>query len=155
MTEQELNAVRDLSKQIADLERYVSNLRKRAANITPDLDGMPRRTGVISRVELLALEIVDCEKELEELKGKLVSVGGNLLAHITKHVPDLNQRTVLILRYISCMRFRDISFELDKSDARIYQIHRDALKTLNVEDDYIKATVLLQHDSRLTTAKDV
>lgn len=130
MTEKELNSVRDLNKQIRDLENHLATMRKRAEDITQTLDGMPHATTIQSKIENLALKIVEGGRELEILHQQIISATARLTEKICREVTDPQERTVVILRYVSCMHFRDIGFQLGKSDARIFQLHRDALSKI-------------------------
>lgn len=133
MTEKELNSVRDLNKQIRDLENHLATMRKRAEDITQTLDGMPHATTIQSKIENLALKIVEGGKELEILHQQIISATARLTEKICREVTDPQERTVVILRYVSCMHFRDIGFQLGKSDATIFRIHHDALTKLIVQ----------------------
>ena len=132
MTEQELNQVRNLSKRIRDLENLLTTLRKRAEDITPVCDGLPKPTDIHSRVEFLALKIVEKTIELESLHEQILSATVTLTEAICKEIADPNQRAVLLLRYVHCMHFRDIGFRLDKSDATVYRLHHDAAQKMIV-----------------------
>lgn len=132
MTEKELNSVRELHRQIRDLENHLATLHKRIEDITPKNDGLPHATTIQSKVEKLALEIVETCRERDVLSEEILSATRNLTEQICRETISPHERTILILRYVSCLRFRDISFQTGKSDARIFQIHRDALKKIIV-----------------------
>ena len=128
MTEQDLNRVRDLHKRVRDLENLLATLRKRAGDIVPAREGLPQSTDIHSKVESLALKIVEKTIELESLHRQILEATATLTESICRHISEPNQRAVMLLRYVHCMRFRDIAFQLGKSDARIYQLHHDALE---------------------------
>lgn len=134
MTEIELNEARELKERIRELERHIAALRLSAADIVPALDGMPHATDIKSKVEKLAARIVDEEQELETIRAELCAAA----IHITNQIQaaDLKrqEKTVLILRYVTCMNFRDISFQLGLSDATTFRIHRDGFKKMIVDD---------------------
>lgn len=131
MTEQDLNRVRDLNKKIRDLEKLLATLRSRAEDIVPAREGLPQSSDIQSKVENLALKIVEKTIELESLHEQILSATATLTEAICLHTSDPNQRAVMLLRYVHCMRFRDIAFQLGKSDARIYQLHHDALENFS------------------------
>ena len=133
MTEQELNRVRELNAQIREIEVHLTTLRNRAHDITPKLDGMPHASTIRSQVESLALKIVEESLKLDELHARIVSEAANLTREICRLISDPQERTVMILRYVSCMRFRDIGFQMNKSDASIFRLHRDAFAKLTVQ----------------------
>ena len=130
MTEKELNIVRELKKQIRDLERHLQALRLSAENLVPILDGLPHSNSAKSRVEKIALMIIESERELENLRAQLDRASEELPARIHDEVSDVQERTLLLLRYVACMRFRDIAFQLERSEARVFQIHHDVLKKI-------------------------
>lgn len=131
MTEQDLNRVRDLNKKIRDLEKLLATLRSRAEDIVPARDGMSKPTDIQSKVENLALKIVEKTIELESLHRQILEATATLTESICRRISEPNQRAVMLLRYVHCMRFRDIAFQLGKSDARIYQLHHDALENFS------------------------
>lgn len=130
MTEQELNQVRDLSKRIRDLENLLATLRKRAEDIVPARDGLPQSTDIHSKVESLALKIVEKTIELESLHEQILAATATLTESICLKITDPNQRAVLLLRYVHCMTFRDIGFQLNYSDRKVFQLHHDALEKI-------------------------
>lgn len=127
MTEQELNRVRELSTRIKAVENHLAELHKHAEDIASNNDGMPRASTIQSKVESLALKIVESGKELESLHDQIIKATAQLTGDICRAVSDPQERTVVILRYISCLHFRDICAQLGKSDARVYQLHRAAV----------------------------
>ena len=130
MTEKELNSVRELNKQIRRQEQHLQALRLSAENLVPILDGLPHSNEAKSRVEKIALMIIENERELENLRAQLDRASEDLPARIHDEVSDVQERTVLLLRYVACMRFRDIAFQLERSEARVFQIHHDVLKKI-------------------------
>lgn len=131
MTEKELNSVRELNKQIRRQEQHLQALRLSAENLVPILDGLPHSNEAKSRVEKIALMIIESERELDSLRAQLDRASEELPARIHDEVSDVQERTVLLLRYVACMRFRDIAFQLEMSERRVFQIHHDALKSFS------------------------
>lgn len=134
MTERELNEARDLKERIRELERHIAALRLSAADIVPALDGMPRATDIKSKVEKLAARIVDDERELESIRAKFCAAAITIATRIQNADLKRQEKTLLILRYVVCMNFRDISFQMGLSDATTFRIHRDGLKKMTVDD---------------------
>ena len=132
MTEQELNRVREFNSKIREIEIHLTTLRNRADDITPKFDGLPHASTIRSQVENLALKIVEESLQLDELHARIVSEAANLTKEICRLVADPQERTVMILRYVSCMRFRDISFRMNFSDRKVFTLHHDALKNLQL-----------------------
>ncbi|MBQ4495659.1 MAG: DUF1492 domain-containing protein [Selenomonadaceae bacterium] len=130
MTEKELNSVREISRRIRDLEWRLQTLRAEAENIVPVIDGLPHATQIKSRVEKLALNITDCDNELINLREQFVNSALELGNKIDNAKLNSQEKTVLSLRYVSCMNFQDIWLKLDTSDANIFYLHRTALKKI-------------------------
>lgn len=129
MTDKELNAVRDLHNKIRDLERHLQALRRSAQNIVPVIDGLPHSSDVKSRVEKLALKIVEDECELSDLREQFAISALDLTEQINRS-DQLNQqeKSILLMRYVACMNFQDIWLEMQISDNRAFYLHRTAVK---------------------------
>jgi len=128
MTEQELNRVRDLHKRIRDLENLLATLRKRAGDIVPAREGLPQSTDIHSKVESLALKIVEKTIELDLLHEQILTATASLTKNICVRVPDPAQCAVLLFRYVHCMRFRDIGFQTGYSDRKVFALHREGIE---------------------------
>lgn len=127
MTERELNAARDLAKRIKDIENDLTTFRMSMARLVPIRDGQPKGHSTESQVEKIAVLIVEKERELSELKNQLLDVAGTLAKEISTIPLSSKERRVIFLRYVACMHFRDIAFETNLSDARVYSLHAVAL----------------------------
>lgn len=126
MTGSELNAARDLVKAIRAGESDLATLRLTATKLVPIRDGMPKAERQESRVEEIALMIIEGERELAQMKERLVEVTGELARKLSRIALTPQERRVIFLRYVACSNFRDIAFEMDLSDARVYFIHATA-----------------------------
>lgn len=129
MTDKELNAVRDLRNKIRDLTSHLQALRLSAQSITPVIDGLPHSDSVKSRVEKLALKIIEHERELSDLSRRFATSALDLTDRINR-ADQLNQqeKTILLMRYVACMNFQDIWIEMQISDNRAFYLHRTAVK---------------------------
>ena len=134
MTERELNKARELKERIRELERHIAALRLSAADIVPGLDGMPHGTDIKSKVEKLAARLVDEERELESIRAELCAAAIHIATQIQAADLKRKEKTVLILRYVTCMNFRDISFQLGLSDATTFRLHHDGIKKMIVDE---------------------
>lgn len=133
MTERELNEVRELRSEINDLERKIELVRGALMNIVPLRNGMPQGHALDSRVEKTVVQIGELEEELLELKKRRELAKINITAQICAAKLSGKEAAVIYSRYVKCMRFRDICFELNYSDAHVFYLHRHALKKLIVE----------------------
>lgn len=130
MTEAELNEVRDLKRRIVELEKRLRSLTLSVEKLSPVLDGMPHARSPCSRVEFLATQIIETERELKNLREEMEVAAARLTCRLYKMPLTSREYSVVALRYVACMRFRDIQFELHMSDARMWFLHREALKKI-------------------------
>lgn len=132
MTKRELYGVRDLRKMIHDTEIYVDMLRERVKNTTPILDGMPHAAPLDSRIERFMLEIAEFSRELEVYREELLRRSVTLTNKISRAVTDKQQRSVLLMRYVSCLSFKEICDTMDLSRSTVYALHRLAIENLDL-----------------------
>ena len=128
MTEQELNAVRELNKKIRDVERHLQSLRIAAENLVPVLNGLPHSKGAKSRVEKIALDIVATERELVSLQEHLPLTKAELADKILHEVNAPDLQTLLVLRYVECLSFEKIARQMKSSLRHIYRLHGKIFK---------------------------
>lgn len=133
MTERELNEVRELQSEINDLERKIALMRGALMNIVPLRNGMPQGHDLDSRVEKTVVQIGELEEELLELKKRRAEAAMKISAQICAAKLSGKEASVIWRRYVKCMRFRDICFELNYSDAHVFRLHSSGLKKLIVE----------------------
>ena len=130
MTESELNDVRGIKERIRDLEWHLKTLKLSVEKMVPIIDGLPHASDAKSKVEELTVQIIDDERELENLREQFVSATIELTSKINALKLSQMEKTVLIMRYGICMNFQNIWLELGISDARLFYIHRTALKKI-------------------------
>lgn len=138
MTAQELYKVRELRNRILALTRHIERLRIAANNLVPVLDGMPHARNAESRVESLTVKIVECEEELSALRTELDEAAAQLAGKIKNAPLTMQEREVLILRYVACERFRDISFQMHYSDAHVFRLHSDGVEKILCDNNESK-----------------
>ena len=127
MTEQELTAAREIANAIRACESDLATFRMSMVRLVPIRDGQPKGHKTDSQVEKIAVLITDKEREIEELRTRLMDTAGALARKISQADLTPQERRVMFLRYVACDNFRDIAFQMDKSDARVYSIHATAL----------------------------
>ena len=135
MTEQELYKARELRNRILAMARHVESLRISASNLVPVLDGLPHARQSESRVEKIALKVLESEKELASLREEFDTVAAQLAEKIKNAPLSSQEREILILRYVACERFRDISFQTNYSDAHVFHLHRTAVDKILSDKD--------------------
>lgn len=134
MTKREINEVRELRSEINDLERKIELKRGALMNIVPLRDGLPRARGLESRIEVMTVEIAEQSAELEKLKARRELAKAKIVGAICAANLNGHETAVIYRRYVKCMRFRDIGFEMGYSDAHVFYLHRHAMKKLTGAD---------------------
>ena len=106
----ELTCVRELKAELQRRQERLKNLREVATSVTvPRLDGLPRPNNLFSKPEKFMQLIIDEERELARLQVELDETATDLSKEIKKRVDDARQETILILRYVGCLSFREVS----------------------------------------------
>lgn len=119
-----------MRQRIRDAKRRLDALEVAAQNIVPIMDGLPHEQTQASRVEKIALLIAELSNELDALKAEFETACVKITQKLRSEPLDVHEFEVLILRYVACMNFRDIQFKLDISDARVFYLHRNAIRKL-------------------------
>lgn len=128
MTEQELNKVRAVKKRIKDLEKKLQTLKMSASNLVPIIDGLPHATQAKSRVERIALMIVDCERELANNRDRLTQAKEELADKVMCEVSEPEWQTLLVLRYVECLPFKDVAHRMFFGLRYVFKLHDKILK---------------------------
>lgn len=128
-----LSIVRELKERIEEKAALVENLRGALEIVSaPTLDGLPKaKSFQTSKIESLTAEIVDAERELENLRGELIEVSIRLPEEILELVKDRRAAQVLIKRYVFEKTFKEIALESSYSESRIFSLHRQGVKQYN------------------------
>ncbi len=130
MTDTELNEVRHLKRRINDAEQRLMLLRSAVSKTTPHLDGLPHARPPTSNVEYLLAQIIDIERDIKSLREELELAAARLACRLYRMPLTTREYSVIVLRYVACMTFRDIQFELHMSDATVFYHHRNATKKI-------------------------
>ena len=121
-----LSTVFELEEKISAARYELENLKSLATATTRQMDGLPRSTSTTSRVESLAVKIMDCERRLAELVEEKICRQVDLTLEISERVTG-NAAIVLILRYSSCKTFAEIARAMSLSRPRISALHKQGL----------------------------
>lgn len=128
MTEKELNSVRELKKRIHDIERHLQALRLSAENLVPILDGLPHSTEAKSRVEKIALLIVEYERELKTLHEQIISAKSELVDRILVEIEEPTLQTLAALRYVECLSYKETARRMMFTLRHVFRLHEKFLK---------------------------
>ena len=129
MTERELNEVRDLRDKIREKEWHAETLRRTADDLVPTRDGLPKDKTPHSRVESLIVRVRMLEEEADNLRGEMVEAAIRLTDKLSATLKG-QELQIMSLRYVNCQSFLDIQEALNLSDARVFYLHRNALRKL-------------------------
>lgn len=120
----ELTCVRELKAELQRRQERLKNLREVATSVTvPRLDGLPRANNLFSKPEKFMQLIIDEERELARLQVELDETATDLSKEIKKRVDDARQETILILRYVGCLSFREVSRRTSYSVRNCLRLH--------------------------------
>ena len=128
MTVQEINKARELCKRIRELERQIAALCLSRDNIVPVLDGMPHATEIKSKVEKLALRIVENQRVLESLRVEFEAEKARLVSVIMTEFDDPTEQSLLLLRYVACLPFREIARRMQYGLRHVFKLHDQLVK---------------------------
>ena len=127
MTIEKLNSVRKVAAEIRELEWLKARMYQKAADLVRPMNDMPKEKNLLSPTEILALKILKLTERIDnlsELKNKLAA---ELSVELVNSPLPVKVRSGMLMRYVECKNFRDISLETGLSDARVYQLHREGV----------------------------
>ena len=122
MTKKELSQLYHLNKEIKQYKKRLTELETIVSKITAgELSDMPKGTTEKDKISKYVAEIADIKK-LMELNMEKCIYEANRLNRFISSLPDSEIRQILTLRYIKCMTWQRIAFEIggyDESYPRI------------------------------------
>jgi len=134
-----LSTVQELKERIETKAAQIEALRGALESVSiPILDGLPKvKSPQTSKIERLTAQIVDVERELENLRGEFAESVVTLTREILERVKGHSAQKVLILRYCAGKSFKEICFELSYSKAHIFRLHQQGVKQFNSAEQKI------------------
>lgn len=134
MTKEQLNAYKDIKKELADLQRRREELE--TALYSPRaqvLDGMPHGGPSVNYVREERMESKD--EVLAMYKAKEAELQVALVA-IEKAIEKLKprERQLVRLHYIDGLKWEQVAVEMCYSWRQVHRIHSDALNKLKEEE---------------------
>ena len=109
MTLRELSQLYWLKREIDEDEKRLAELREEAAGVpSPAGDGLPRSTEVHSRVERLALDIVEIERVIIEKRARCVYERARLERYIAA-ITDSLTRQIFTERFIRGKTWQEVA----------------------------------------------
>lgn len=127
MTENDLKRVYYMNKNIQRRIDKIDALRSAIGNsaVRYDTDPVQSSSG-LDRLERVIAEIVDLEREVDEMTDRYIAYKGKMIANIDK-IPSERDRDVLYSRYILFMQFTDIADDLHLDASWVRKIHKRAM----------------------------
>ena len=102
-----LACLSELRKEIKIRESRIENLKAVTLSLSR-IDGLPKTQNLESRVEKIASEIVDTEREIDNLRGELAEKSLDLSELILQRLSSTTARA-MILRYVQGKPCKEIS----------------------------------------------
>lgn len=133
MTKKEfLNQYLNAEKEIGIKLDQISRLRELSTKITQTLTPDKVKSNSENRLESSVSKIVDIEREIgasiDQLERTRLQVES-----VINSVPNVNQRNVLRLRYISGMKWEQIAVKLNYDYRWVLRLHGKALNKIAIE----------------------
>lgn len=127
MTENDLKRVYYMNKHIQRRIDKIYALRSAIGNsaVRYDTDPVQSSSGM-DRLDRVIAEIIDLEKEVDEMTDRYIAYKGKMIANIDK-IPSERDRDVLYSRYILFMQFNDIADDLHLDASWVRKIHKRAI----------------------------
>ena len=133
MTKKEfLNQYLNAEKEIGIKLDQIARLRELSTKITQTLTPDKVKSNSENRLESSVSKIVDIEREIGTSIDQLVRTRLQVESVINS-VPNVNQRNVLRLRYISGMKWEQIAVKLNYDYRWVLRLHGKALNKIAIE----------------------
>ena len=133
MTKKEfLNQYLNAEKEIGIKLDQISRLRELSTKITQTLTPDKVKSNSENRLESSVSKIVDIEREIGTSIDQLERIRLQVESVINS-VPNVNQRNVLRLRYISGMKWELIAVKLNYDYRWVLRLHGKALNKIAIE----------------------
>ena len=125
MTEKDLHTVWRLLQQVTKQEKYIANLRLSAEDLVPLPSDVPPPLSTVakSRVEKLALKLVEAEQKLVKLREQLILARLRLTELILGEIDRADVQRVVYLRYVDCLSYAKIAKQMGFSVRHVFRLH--------------------------------
>ena len=133
MTYEDLISVWTLAEAIEAEKNQLADLKLLAESITTPLTGMPSAKSQQSKVEKIALKIVEAEKKIVAMSEQLLTLKTNLFVLIKATDLSPTLKRVLICRYVLCLPFNAIAKKIGYTRRHISTLHNKALTLLDID----------------------
>lgn len=128
MTANELYSVRNLKNKVKSLEQARASLLATAEDLASVVDDMPRPTDIKSRVEKLAIKILEVDAELDKVREQMIQAEIELAKKIVSEVANPTLQKFAILCYVKCLSYKEIAAEMGYTRRNVYFLRCKFLK---------------------------
>jgi len=132
LTAAELYEVRDLQKILGNELDRRRQLEAAMTGLATRFDGLPRPRNFGSRVERLALLLIEVTETLRDLRERIINAAVKLTEFLIRADLTPDEREVLTLRYVTGLSFQEISRRTNLSIGHVFKTHRRAFKRIVV-----------------------
>ena len=139
MTDKERSKqAKDYLMQISKIDRLITRLTNTVATLRSSLTSgnyelkrdVVQTSGPKNPIESTMIKIIDLEKQINDRIDELILRKTDAINKI-ELIPDLDQQTLLIARYVDNMKWPQIAESMNYSLPNIYKIHGKALLTFS------------------------
>ena len=128
MTYSELNAALDLSRKIDRLEGQLSGLEDGGIGSPTYGTSVQGGTGAVG-IGQIASEV---REEIDSLKQQLKIEQEIVRRFLEKQELNENEKSVMMLRYVSCLPFKYIQQRKGYERSRVFDFHKAALENIGL-----------------------
>ena len=135
MTKKEfLNQAFFLDRRIQSKERQLAALRAHAVYTTPQIDeAVVTSPSVKSHMEETAVKIIELEEVIASQIAELLELK-KMIAEVIRGVGNVEYETLLEMRYLSFMDWKEIAARLGYSGKYVFEVHGRALHLVTIPD---------------------
>lgn len=115
------------AKKLHAQEKHLQALRMSTEKLVPILDRLPHSLEAKSRVEKIALEIIETETELTAMSEEYRVARTTLTNKILVTVGEPVLQTLLVLRYVQCLSYRETARRMHYTLRQVFRLREKAI----------------------------
>lgn len=115
MTKKKLSQLYYLKKEIKEQQKKIKELETAATSFSSKMDGLPKGDGTSDKIGNYVAQIADL-KSLLDLNLKKYFYELKQVNRYIQSIEDNQMRKILTLRYIKCLTWQNIAYEIGKRD---------------------------------------
>lgn len=130
MTRDELKSIPYIDGLINSKIRQLDQLKRYRGRLPTYRGQEPVQSGIGDPTAGIALKIVQLDEEIAQDIERLVDLKAEAEALFAKLNDDLKYKSVMELRYLECMSWRNVAQSLHFSYKHVFKLHSEALRRL-------------------------